>query len=80
MGKDFIHCRVSYQFITQQEHWVQPFYLNNGHEPTLPIQILKCNEEIRTESVGSFVRSYFRLGNSEGEFTEGNKSTAEVLR
>ena len=33
-----------------------PFYLNYGHEPILPIQLLRGNEEIRTESVGSFVQ------------------------
>ena len=32
-----------------------PFYLNCRHEPILPIQLLKGNEEIRTESVGFFV-------------------------
>ena len=33
-----------------------PFYLNYGHEPILPIQLIKGDEEIRTESIGSFVR------------------------
>ena len=33
-----------------------PFYLNYGHEPLLPIQLLRGSEEIQTESVGSFVR------------------------
>ena len=33
-----------------------PFYLNYGHESILPIQLLKGNEEIQTESVGSFAR------------------------
>ena len=33
-----------------------PFYFNYGHEPILPIQLLRDNEEIRTENVGSFVQ------------------------
>ena len=33
-----------------------PFYLNYGHESILPIQLIKGDEEIRTESIGSFVR------------------------
>ena len=33
-----------------------PFYLNYGHERILPIKLLRGNEEIRTESVGSFIR------------------------
>ena len=32
-----------------------PFYLNYGHEPILPIQLIKGDEEISTESIGSFV-------------------------
>ena len=32
-----------------------PFYLNYGHEPILPIQLLRGNEEIWAESVGSFI-------------------------
>ena len=33
-----------------------PFYLNYGYAPILPIQLIKGDEEIRTESIGSFVR------------------------
>lgn len=33
-----------------------PFYLNYGYEPITPIQFLKGDEKIRTESIGSFVR------------------------
>ena len=33
-----------------------PLYLNYGHQPILPIQLLKGNEEIQIEIVGSFVR------------------------
>ena len=44
---------------------LSPFYLNYGHEPILPIQLIKGNEGIRTESIGSFVRrvtSDWKLG------------------
>ena len=34
----------------------RPFYLSYGNEPILPIELLRGNEEIQTESVGSFVR------------------------
>ena len=33
-----------------------PFYLNYGHEPILPVQLLKGTKEIRTESVVYLVR------------------------
>ena len=33
----------------------RPFYLNYGHEPTLPIWLIKGNKEIRTKSVDSFI-------------------------
>ena len=33
-----------------------PFYLNYGYESVTQIQLLKGDEEIRTKSVGSFVR------------------------
>ena len=32
------------------------FYLNYGHEPVAPIQLLKGDEEASTENVASFVR------------------------
>ena len=35
---------------------LSPFYLNYRHETILPIQLLKGNEEIRTETVSFFVR------------------------
>ena len=34
-----------------------PFYLNYGHEPVMPIQLLRGNEKISTESVASFIQS-----------------------
>ena len=40
-----------------------PFYLNYGYEPILPIQLIKGDEEIRTESIGSFVRRLLPTGN-----------------
>ena len=33
-----------------------PFYLNYENQPILPIQLIKGNEEIRIESIGSFVQ------------------------
>ena len=33
-----------------------PFFLNYGYEPVTPVQLVKGNEEIKTESIGSFVR------------------------
>ena len=33
-----------------------PFHSNYGHEAILPIQLIKGNEEIRTESVGFLVQ------------------------
>ena len=33
-----------------------PFYVNYRHEPILPIQLIKGDEEIRTEIIYSFVR------------------------
>ena len=32
-----------------------PFYLNYGYEPVTLIQLIKDDEEIKTESIGSFV-------------------------
>ena len=40
-----------------------PFYLNYGNEPILPIQLIKGGEEIRTESIGSFVRRLLQIRN-----------------
>ena len=33
-----------------------PFYLNYGHKPDMPVQLLEGNEKISTESVASFIR------------------------
>ena len=33
-----------------------PFYLNYGHEPVMPVQLLEGNERISTESVATFIR------------------------
>ena len=42
--------------LPNQSTWFSPFYLNYGYEPVTPIQLLKGDEEVKTESVGSFVR------------------------
>ena len=33
-----------------------PFYLNYGHELVIPMQLLRSNEKISTESVASFIQ------------------------
>ena len=33
-----------------------PLYLNYGHEPMMPMQLLEGNEKVSTESVASFIR------------------------
>ena len=42
--------------LPNQSTGFSPFYLNYGYEPVTPIQLLKGDEEIKTESIGSFVR------------------------
>ena len=42
--------------LPNQSTGFSPFYLNYGHEPVTPIQLLKGNEIASTESVASFVR------------------------
>ena len=40
-----------------------PFFLNYGHEPVMPIQLLRGNESAQTESVASFIQ---RVTSSKG--------------
>ena len=57
-----------------------PFYLNYGHEPISPIQLIKGDEEIRTESIGSFIQrvtSDWELAKKKS--TKSSRSTEEVL-
>ena len=42
--------------LPNQSTGFSPFYLNYGYEPVTPIQLLKGDEEVKTESIGSFVR------------------------
>ena len=35
---------------------LSPFYLNYGYASILPIQLIKGDEQIRTESIGSFIQ------------------------
>ena len=42
--------------LPNQRTGFSPFYLNYGHEPMTPIQLLKGNEIENTQSVASFVR------------------------
>ena len=41
--------------LPNQSTGFSPFYLNYGYEPVTPIQLIKGDEEIKTESIGSFV-------------------------
>ena len=42
--------------LPNQSTGCSPFYLNYGYEPVTPIQLVKGNEEVKTESIGSFVK------------------------
>ena len=42
--------------LPNQSTGFSPFYLNYGYEPVTPIQLVKGNEEVKTESIGSFVK------------------------
>ena len=42
--------------LPNQSTGFSPFYLNYGCEPVTPIQLVKGNEEVKTESIGSFIR------------------------
>ena len=42
--------------LPNQSTGFSPFYLNYGHEPMTPIQLLKGDESANTESVDSFIR------------------------
>ena len=42
--------------LPNQSTGFSPFYLNYGYEPVTPIQLLKGDEEVKTESISSFVR------------------------
>ena len=56
LGNSFTHHRNGDQFIAQLEHWFSPFFLNYGHEPVTTIQLLRGNEEMKTESATSFIQ------------------------
>ena len=55
-GKDLSTVELVIKSLPNKSTGFSPFYLNYGHEPILPIQLRRGNEEIRIESVGSFVR------------------------
>ena len=42
--------------LPNQSTGFSPFYLNYDYGPVTPVQLIKGDEEIKTESVGSFVR------------------------
>ena len=56
LGNSFTHCRMVINSLPNQSTGFSPFYLNFGHEPVTPIQLLKGNESATTESVASFIR------------------------
>ena len=47
---------VFFDSLPHQRTRFSPFYLNYGHEPVTPIQLLKGDEKASTKSVASFVR------------------------
>ena len=52
-----------------------PYYLNYGHEPVMPIQLLCGNERVSTESVASFIQRV----TSDWELARGNlKKSVEL--
>ena len=42
--------------LPNQSTGFSPFFLNYGHEPVTPLQLLKGNEEARAERAASFLR------------------------
>ena len=42
--------------LPNQNTGFSPFFLNYGHEPVMPIQLLGSSERVSTESVASFVQ------------------------
>ena len=43
--------------LPNQSTGFSPFFLNYGHEPVIPIQLLHGDESAKTESVASFIKS-----------------------
>ena len=41
--------------LPNQSTGFSPFYLNYGHEPVMPLQLIRGNESISIESVVSFI-------------------------
>ena len=42
--------------LRNQSTGFSPFFLNYRYEPVTPIQLVRGNKEIKTESIGSFVK------------------------
>ena len=42
--------------LPNQSTGFSPFFLNYGYEPVTPVQLVKGNEEIKTENIGSFMK------------------------
>ena len=56
MGNCFANGRMVINALPNSSTGFSPFYLNYGHEPVMPVQLLEGNEKISTESVASFIR------------------------
>ena len=54
-GKILSNVDLVINLLPNKSTGFSPFYLNYRHEPILPIQLLRGNEEIRMESMGSFI-------------------------
>ena len=60
--------------LPNQSTGFSPFYLNYGHEPVTPIQLLKGDESANTESVDSFIRRV------SSDWEIGKRKSAKVNR
>ena len=76
MGKILSTVELVINSLPNKSTGFSPLYLNYEHEPILPIQLIKSDEEIRTESIDSFVRRV----TSDWELAKGNLQGAIGLQ
>ena len=55
MGNSLPTFEMVINSLPNQSIGSNPFYLNYGHDPVMPLQLIRGNESISTESVASFV-------------------------
>ena len=55
-GKILPTVELAINSLPNQTTGFSPFFLNYGYEPVTPVQLVKGNEEIKTESIGSFAK------------------------